>query len=289
VLTGGLLHNRTLLLPLVLLASSAALAEPAPLVSLRGRAVPDVALRAGIERCQRDAPELPVAECIERYQVPLWQLSLAADQRFAASLPLRREIESSVLAERLTELWLEQGAPTEQEVASYLEEHRAAWKTPERLRLFRILVGSREQAVSLITELGRKTPADFRSAARSSSLDRASHERGGDLGFVAADGTTDVAGVSADPALFAAAHAVPDGAFVPEPVAEGAGFAVVWRRGSLPARKWSDAEARDWASARIREQKAGRQQAELLAAHPASRQADLLARFRRPECLLFTP
>jgi len=251
--------------------------------------MPDAALRAGIERCQRDAPELPLVECIERYQVPLWQLSLAADERFPASLPVRREIESRVLAERLAELWLEQTAPAAQEVASYLEEHQSAWKVPERLRLSRILVASREQAVSLIAELGKKTPADFRSAARSSSLDKASHERGGDLGFVAADGTTDVPGVTADPALFAAARSVPDGAFVAEPVAEGVNFAVVWRRGSLAASQWSEEEARAWASARIIEQKAGRQWAELSAAHPASRHADLFARFRRPECRLFTP
>jgi len=258
-------------------------------VALQGRAVPDAALRAGIERCQRDAPELPLAECIERYQVPLWQLSLAADERFPASLPLRREIESRVLAQRLTELWLEQSESEEQEVASYLEQHQSAWKVPERLRLFRILVATREQAMTLIAELGKKTPADFRSAARSSSLDKTSHERGGDLGFVAADGTTDVPGVTANPGLFAAAHSVPDGAFVPEPVAEGVNFAVVWRRGSLAASQWSEAEARAWASARIAEQKAGRQWAELSGAHPASRHTDLFARFRRPECRLFTP
>lgn len=41
--------------------------------------------------------------------------------------------------------------------------------------------------------------------------------------------------VRVDPALFAAADKVKDGQLVPEPVAEGKQWAVVWRRGSMPA------------------------------------------------------
>ena len=50
------------------------------------------------------------------------------------------------------------------------------------------------------------------------------------------DGDTDTPRVRVDPALFRAAQAVKDGQFVPEPVKEGEKFAVVWRRGSLPAK-----------------------------------------------------
>jgi hypothetical protein len=264
-------------------------AEQATIVSLNGRAIPDGALRDGIARCQRDAPELPLAECVERYQVPLWRLGFEANRRIDPSSALRREVEGRVLAERLNEQWLEQANPPDGEVTSYLEQNQAAWKKPERLRLFRILVASREQALALITELGKKAPADFRAAARTSSLDKASHERGGDLGFVAADGTTDVPGVSADPALFVAARAVADGAFVPEPVAEGARFAVVWRRGSLPESQMPEADARAWASARVRERTLGHEQEKLFAAHQAERHVDLFARFHRAECRLFTP
>jgi peptidyl-prolyl cis-trans isomerase C len=38
-----------------------------------------------------------------------------------------------------------------------------------------------------------------------------------------------------DPVLFAAAARVKDGEMVGEPVKEGDAFAVVWRRGTLPA------------------------------------------------------
>jgi peptidyl-prolyl cis-trans isomerase C len=58
--------------------------------------------------------------------------------------------------------------------------------------------------------------------------------RGGDLGFVRADGTTDVPRVRVDPGLYAAAEKVKDGEVVAEPVREGNQWAAVWRRGSLP-------------------------------------------------------
>jgi peptidyl-prolyl cis-trans isomerase C len=69
--------------------------------------------------------------------------------------------------------------------------------------------------------------------------------RGGILGFVAEDGTTDVPQLAVDPVLFAAAAKVKDGDLVPEPVREGERFAAVWRRGTSPkvSRSLEDARA----------------------------------------------
>jgi len=281
------LPYRNLLLPVLLLLTTGALADQLTIVSLEKRPVPLPELEQGIERCQRDAAELGIADCIERFQVPLWRLDREADARYAESAPLRREVEGRVLAERVTEELLARAPSDDEAVASYLRDNQAAWASPERLRLFRILVGTSEQAQSLIATLGHKAPADFRAAAREHSLDQASHERGGDLGFVAADGTTDLPAVRADPALFEAARMVEDGAFVPKPVAEGNRFAVVWRRGSLPARRLTDTEAHAWAQERVREAVAGREIDRLLASSGAERRPDLLARFRRSECRLF--
>jgi peptidyl-prolyl cis-trans isomerase C len=50
------------------------------------------------------------------------------------------------------------------------------------------------------------------------------------------DGDTDTPRVRVDPALFRAAQTVKDGEFVPQPVKESDKFAVIWRRGSLPAK-----------------------------------------------------
>ena len=51
------------------------------------------------------------------------------------------------------------------------------------------------------------------------------------------DGASNEPGVRVDPAVVQAARTVADGALVPQPVAEGDFFAVVWRRGTMPARK----------------------------------------------------
>ena len=54
---------------------------------------------------------------------------------------------------------------------------------------------------------------------------------------MSADGVSNEAGVRVDPTLVKAAGAVKDGELVPHPVPEGASFAVVWRRGTVPASK----------------------------------------------------
>ena len=46
-----------------------------------------------------------------------------------------------------------------------------------------------------------------------------------------------------DPALVKGAQSVKDGEFVPQPVTEGAGYAVVWRRGTVPANRRSVEES----------------------------------------------
>jgi len=74
-------------------------------------------------------------------------------------------------------------------------------------------------------------------------LDKATYLRAGSLGFVRADGSTDVPQLQIDPVLYAAANKVADGRIVAEPVKEGARFAVVWRRGSRPGSQVSLAEA----------------------------------------------
>jgi peptidyl-prolyl cis-trans isomerase C len=123
---------------------------------------------------------------------------------------------------------------TPAEVAKYFSDNRHRFETPRRLRLWRIQVADEAQAKKLI-ELarGQEGPTRWTEAARS-SLDKATSMRGGDLGFVRADGTTDIPRVRADPALYAAADKVKDGDVVPQPVREGDHWAAVWRRGSLP-------------------------------------------------------
>jgi peptidyl-prolyl cis-trans isomerase C len=79
------------------------------------------------------------------------------------------------------------------------------------------------------------TLARWNELAREHSVDRATALRGGNLGYLGPDGSSNEPSVRVEPALFAAAARVKDGEFVPEPVKEGEGFAAIWRRGTLPA------------------------------------------------------
>jgi peptidyl-prolyl cis-trans isomerase C len=124
---------------------------------------------------------------------------------------------------------------TDQDVQQYFEQHRERFETPRRVRIWRILVADEALAKKIIAESqGAGGPKRWSDFARESSLDTATKFRDGDLGFVRPDGNTDTPRVRVDPALFAAVDKLSDGQLVPEPLKMPGGFAVVWRRGSLP-------------------------------------------------------
>jgi peptidyl-prolyl cis-trans isomerase C len=124
---------------------------------------------------------------------------------------------------------------TEQALDAYYQEHISEYVRPERIQVWRILVKTRAEAVEIL-ETAKKdgTPKRFTELAREKSLDKVSHLRSGNLGFLAPDGMSSEAGLKVDKALVDAARSVRDGEFVPEPVVEGDNFAVVWRRGTTP-------------------------------------------------------
>ncbi|MFC1642722.1 peptidylprolyl isomerase [Myxococcota bacterium] len=156
--------------------------------------------------------------------------SPAVAQRMAATLArtLAEDIERQVSREHPV---------TPEEVRREFDAQKQKLSVPRRLRLFRILVSDASLVGSILAESrGRDGLSRWARLARDKSLDRATRMRSGDLGFVRADGTTDVPTVRVAPALFAAADRVSDGELVPQPVKEGERLAVVWRRGSLRAR-----------------------------------------------------
>jgi hypothetical protein len=122
------------------------------------------------------------------------------------------------------------------EVQAYYDENRARYHAPERIQVWRILCATREDAVSVLgAALANPTPREFTELAREHSQDKATNLRGGNLGFLTPDGQSNEPGLQVDPAIVMAAEAVRDGDFVRTPIAEGAYFAVVWRRGTIAA------------------------------------------------------
>jgi peptidyl-prolyl cis-trans isomerase C len=136
-----------------------------------------------------------------------------------------------------------------EDVTKYYEDNRSRFDSPERINLWRILCKTREEATTVLDAARRDSSiAKYNDLAREHSIDKATNMRGGNLGFVGPDGASNEAGVKVDPALVKAAQSVKDGELVPQPVAEGTAFAVVWRRGTVPPNRRSVDEA----SAQIR-------------------------------------
>lgn len=124
------------------------------------------------------------------------------------------------------------------DVRAYFEANRARYESPERYRIARILCRTREEAMSVLSVAkADASPKTFGDLAREHSQDKATYLRAGDLGLVAEDGSSNEPGVRVDPVVVQAARTVADGALVPQPIAEGDFFAVVWRRGTMPATK----------------------------------------------------
>ena len=122
------------------------------------------------------------------------------------------------------------------EVRAYYDAHAARFESPERIRLYRILCDTRDDAQKTLDDAkADPTLKTFGDLARERSVDKASNLRAGDLGFLTAEGTSSEPGLVVDASIVRAAERVHDGDFVAAPVPEGNRFSVVWRRGTLPA------------------------------------------------------
>ncbi len=159
------------------------------------------------------------------------------DKQLPTSQLLARALSSAALRKSHT-TYASAAAIPDEDVRRYYEENRSRFDSPERINLWRILCKTRDEAATVL-EAARREPtiAKFNDLARDHSIDKATNMRGGNLGFVGPDGASNEAGVKVDPALVKAAQTVKDGELLAQPIAEGAGFAVVWRRGTVPANK----------------------------------------------------
>jgi peptidyl-prolyl cis-trans isomerase C len=185
-------------------------------------------------------PVLARREFVDKVLVP--ELLYAAEAR-ARKLDARpavqdrlRELLRQAMDQALREETLAKNPVTAEDVRAYFDANRERFDTPRRIRVWRIVVGDEALARRIIAEArGVDGPARWSAAAREHSLDKATHLRDGDLGFVRPDGSTDTPRVRVNAALFAAVEPLEDGEILPEPLRDGANYAVLWRRGSLPA------------------------------------------------------
>lgn len=148
----------------------------------------------------------------------------------------RRDLLKSALLLQLREQAVKPEDVKPDEVLRYYEENKERYNSPARYALWRILVANEGEAQKILEEAKKDpTPRTWTELAREHSLDKSSNMRGGNLGFVTDQGTSADGKTRVELSLVEAAKQVKDGEFVDHPVKEGSGFAVVWRRGSMPA------------------------------------------------------
>jgi peptidyl-prolyl cis-trans isomerase C len=175
---------------------------------------------------------------LNEVMVPQTLLSLAANaQGIERQAPASYAIERARSTAAVRAIRARIGSPgaiSADDVRVYYEQNRARFESPERYQIWRILYKTREAAQAALRALkSNPTPKAFSEFARNDSQDRGTSLRGGNLGFVTADGTSSEPGLRVDPAVMRAVQAVQDGDLVPAPVEEGPYFAVAWRRGSV--------------------------------------------------------
>jgi peptidyl-prolyl cis-trans isomerase C len=157
------------------------------------------------------------------------------DERSDVQERIRGVLRSSMLTGVRTET-ISKSPVTDEEIKRYYDANPTKFHTPARIAIWRILVPKRDEAAALLKAiLADPTPKRWNDVCRDKSVDRATSMRGGNLGFVAPDGTTAEPGLKVDQAVLGAAGGVEDGKIVAEPVAEGDKFALIWRRQSMKA------------------------------------------------------
>lgn len=184
---------------------------------------------------------------VQKVVIPDVLLSQEAQARKLGEAPQVKQLTRQLLARALEDSVrreANESVANDAAVEKYFNEHRAEYGRPQRVRLFRLLVATRAEADQVLAKAKQlKDMTEWRNLVRERSLDKATSMRSGDLGFVAADGNTDVPRVRVPPALFEVAQTVKDGELVPQPVPEGKYFGVVWRRGTVDAIEPDLAEA----------------------------------------------
>jgi peptidyl-prolyl cis-trans isomerase C len=174
---------------------------------------------------------------LERVLVREALLAQGGEDRGLMDRPeVRDKIRGVLRSARLARLRAEVGKPKDEDVKAYYEKNAAKFHSPARIAIWQIAVAKREEAEAILADLKKDpTPKRWTELARDKSIDKATAMRGGNLGFVAPDGTTAEPGLRVSKAVLEAAEKVKDSELVPEPVKDGDRWAVVWRRQGMKA------------------------------------------------------
>ena len=171
-------------------------------------------------------PELLYAEEADRLKL--------GDRRSVQSR--ERDVLRAAMDRELQQETSRKASVTAADIGAYFEANRGRFEIPRRVHIWRILSDDQALIQKILADCkGVDGIQRWSQYARESSLDKATHLRNGDLGFVHPDGDTDTPTLRVDRALFGAAEQLKDGELAAEPIKEGLHWAAVWRRGSMKA------------------------------------------------------
>jgi peptidyl-prolyl cis-trans isomerase C len=187
-----------------------------------------------------DSPTKLKRQVLDTLLIPDLLYAQEAERRKLAERPSvqsrERELLRAAIEHALRDETNAKTPVTAEDIRGYFAQNRARFETPRRLHIWRILNDDQALAKKIIVDSkGVDGILRWSQYARESSLDKATHLRNGDLGFVHPDGNTDTPTLRVDPALFSAADSLSDGELAAEPIKEGLHWAVIWRRGSMKA------------------------------------------------------
>ncbi len=160
------------------------------------------------------------------------------DEREDVAMRIRR-VHVSALEAKLREEALAGTSVSDDEVKAFYEKNKSRYVSENRLKIWQIVVKSREDAAKVLSEIAADKDWDkdavgkWEDLARKWSIDKTTSMKKGNLGFVSPDGTTQDPQVRVNPALFAAADKLRDGQIAAEAVQDGDMWVVVSRRGTM--------------------------------------------------------
>jgi peptidyl-prolyl cis-trans isomerase C len=160
------------------------------------------------------------------------------DQREDVAMRLRRVMVGALEA-KIRDEALAAAPVSDDAVKAFYEKNRARYAAETRIKIWQIVLKSREdadkvlEAVRADKDWDKDAVGKWEDLARTHSIDKSTSMKKGNLGFVAADGTTQDRQVRVNPALYAAAEKLGEGQFATEAVRDGDVWVIVSRRGTM--------------------------------------------------------
>lgn len=122
------------------------------------------------------------------------------------------------------------------DVKAYYDKNISKFHTPERYSVWMIATRKQEEAKEIIEDLKKDaSPKHWTELTRLRSIDGASASRGGNVGFVQPDGTTQEPGVKLSPVLMEAVKRLSNTEISPTPVKDQDRWVILWRKETMAA------------------------------------------------------